>query len=327
MRWGIIGFGRISRNRFLPALEEVEGSELTAIVTTHPENIKDIPARYSPKIYSDVNELDDVDVVYIATPNSMHKDQAITCARKGINVFCEKPIALNVIETVEMIEECQRNRVVLGVAHMGRFNPFNIGAKRLLEDNIVGRLGIIKASFSFVNDRRDEWRYNPLLSGGGSIMDIGVHIINAIHYFRPGKRIVEVCAINENLGYEVEQNAAAIARFDDGVIALMDASYDTSSSVSFEIRGDKGILYILDTLFQEYDGKVILRMGNEFKFYTFYGRNQYLSEILDMEEAISKGKKPATDGYDALKDMEVIEAWYRSNRNRKREDLSSLLTL
>lgn len=318
MRWGIIGVGQIVLDRFLPAIEKVEGAEVKVFVTTHPEKVRGLAERYNAKIKTDVKEIEDVDIVYIATPNKFHKGQAMVCANKGINILCEKPIALNVKETEEIIKECEKNGVILGVANMGRFNPFNIGAKKLLEENIVGKIGIIKASYSFVNLNREAWRYDINLAGGGAIMDVGVHVINTLHFFRPNNRIVEIASINEFYNYEVEQNAGAVAKFDDGVIVLMDASYDTSLSVSFEIRGRDGILYVLDTLYQEYDGKVFLRKENSLKFYNFYGENQYIGEIKDMEKAVKNRVKPATDGYEALKDMRVIEAWYESNKEGKR---------
>ena len=169
MRWGVVGTGRIVRNRFLPALEQVSEAKLTTIVTTNPEKAKDLSERYGAKIYTNLEDIEDVDVVYIATPNKFHKEQTIICARKGINVLCEKPMAINVREAEEMIEECERNKVVLGVANMGRFNPFNIGAKKLIHENIVGKIGVIKASFSFVNTEKTGWRYSLDLAGGGSI--------------------------------------------------------------------------------------------------------------------------------------------------------------
>jgi len=317
MRWAVIGTGQIVRDRFLPALEEVMGAKLTAIVTTNSEKARDLAEKYGAKIYERIEDLEDVDVVYIATPNKFHKEQTIKCAEKGIHVLCEKPMAMNVEEAEEMIRACEKNKVVLGIANMGRFNPYNIGAKKLLEDNIVGKLGIVKASFSFVNLNRDKWRYDLKLAGGGAVMDIGVHVINTLHFFRPNNKIVEICAINDNYGYEVEQNAGAVAKFDDGVLVLMDASYDTSLSVSFEIRGRDGILYVLDTLYQEYDGKVILRKENNFTLYTFYGENQYVAEIKDMEDAILNKSDPKTSGFEGLKDMKVISAWYDSALKKK----------
>ncbi|HOP95666.1 MAG: Gfo/Idh/MocA family oxidoreductase [Dictyoglomaceae bacterium] len=322
MRWGIIGIGKIVRNRFLPALDDVPDAQITALVTTHPENVRDISEKYGAKIYTRVEDLKDVDVVYIATPNKFHKEQSIICARKGIHIFCEKPIAMNVRETEEMIEECEKNHVVLGIAYMGRFNPFNVGAKKLLEQNILGRIGVVKATYSFVNTERGAWRYNLDLAGGGAIMDIGVHVINTVHFFRPKNRIIELSAINENYEYDVDQNAGAVARFDDGTLLFIDVSYDTSLSVSFEIRGRDGILYVLGTLYQEYDGKVILRKENNFTLYNFHGPNQYVGEILDMEEAIIGKRKPATDGYDALMDMKVVEAWYKSAASKKLVEVS-----
>jgi len=317
MRWGIVGTGRIVRDRFLPALEQVPGAKLTAIVTTNPERAKDLSERYGARIYSNLEAVEDVDVIYIATPNKFHKEQTIICAKMGIHVLCEKPMALSVKEAEEMVEECKRNKVILGIANMGRFNPFNIGAKKLLEENIVGKIGIIKASFSFVNNERNAWRYSLDLAGGGAIMDIGVHVINTLHFWFPNNKVEEIVAINEHYGYEVEQNAGAVVRFDNGMMALLDVSYDTMLSVSFEIRGDEGILYILDTLYQEYDGKVILRRFNNYTFYNFYGENQYVAEIKDTEEAIKEGREPATSGTDGLKDMRVIEGWYESAKEKK----------
>jgi predicted dehydrogenase len=317
MRWAVIGTGQIVRDRFLPALEKIMDAKLSAIVTTNPEKARDLAEKYGAKIYDRIEDLRDVDVVYIATPNKFHKEQTIKCAEKGIHVLCEKPMAMNVEEAEEMINACEKNKVILGIANMGRFNPFNIGAKSLLEDEIVGKLGIIKASFSFINLNRDKWRYDPELAGGGAIMDIGVHVINTLHFFRPKNKIIEITAINENYEYKVEQNATALAKFDDGVLVLMDASYDTSLSVSFEIRGRDGILYVLDTLYQEYDGKVILRKGNNYTFYTFYGENQYVAEIKDMESAIINGREPKTSGLEGLKDMKVISAWYDSALKKK----------
>ncbi|MGB9857473.1 MAG: Gfo/Idh/MocA family protein [Dictyoglomaceae bacterium] len=317
MKWGVVGTGRIVRNRFLLALEQVPEAQLTAIVTTNTEKAKDLAEKYRAKIYTHLEDIENVDVVYIATPNKFHKDQTILCAKKGINVLCEKPMALSVREAEEMVEECEKNKVVLGIANMGRFNPFNVGAKKLIEENIVGRVGIIKASFSFVNMEREAWRYSLDLAGGGAIMDIGVHVINTLHFWFPNNRVKEIVAINENYGYEVDQNAGAVARFDNGMIALLDASYDTMLSVSFEVRGDEGILYVLDTLYQEYDGKVILRKFNNYTFYNFYGENQYVAEIKDMEKAIKERKNPRTSGIDGLEDMKVIEGWYKSAEEKR----------
>jgi len=311
VKWAVVGFGNIARNKFLPALDKVPGAELKAVVTSHPERVKNLKKNRKVQIFTSINELEGVDVAYIATPNSMHKDQTIQCAQKGISVLCEKPAALNLFDTHKMVEACERNGVAFGVAHMGRFNSYNKGAKDILKSGILGNLGIVRASFSFTNTQRDTWRYDPEMSGGGAIMDIGIHLINSLHFFRE-KRIKEVVAINENLGYNIEQHAAAIFRFEDDALALVDCSYNAYESVSFEFRGTDGILYVLDTLFQNYEGKVILKNKEKISFLHFPGKDPYILEIKDMERAIDLHTSPLTGGYEALEDMKVVEAWYRS---------------
>lgn len=314
VKWAIVGFGNIARNKFLPALDKVPGAELKAIVTAHPDRVQTIGRNREVQIFTNVTELEDVDVVYIATPNGLHEDQAVQCAQKGINVFCEKPAALDLSGTQRMIDTCRKYDVTFGIAHMGRFNSYNVGAKDVLKSRILGDLGIVKASFSFVNTQRNAWRYDPRMSGGGAIMDIGIHLINSLHFFRE-KKIKEVVAINENLVYDVEQHATAIFRFEDDVLALVDCSYNSYESVSFEFRGTDGILYVLDTLFQNSGGKVIIKTKGKTSFLEFPEKDPYVLEIKDMERAVSSHTQPLTGEYEAIEDMKVVEAWYRSAKS------------
>lgn len=314
MRWAIVGFGSISVNRFLPALNEA-GGVLTAVVTGNPEKVKREVDK-GVKVTNSISDLENVDVVYIATPNSLHKTQAIECAKRGINVFCEKPVGMNSAEAKEMAEFCDKAHITLGVAHMGRFNSYNVLARNILKSNELGKIGIVKASFSFVNTERNKWRYDPALSGGGAIMDIGIHLINSLRFILDND-IVEVSAMNENLDYKVDQNAAAIMKFQNGALALIDSSFDTYENVSFEFRGDKGMMYVIDTLFQDYKGRVVVAKNGTFELRDLINKNPYVLEIEDMEKSIKNHTKPATDGWEALKDMRIVDAWYGSAKGSK----------
>lgn len=312
MRWAIIGFGSISKNRFLPALHQANG-ELVSVVTSDPQKVKINGIR----VINDIKDLKDVDVVYIATPNALHKDQTMECAKKGINVLCEKPIGMNAKEAYEMANFCEKAGVILGVAHMGRFNSYNVLARDILQSGELGRIGIVKASFSFVNTERNKWRYDPFLSGGGSIMDIGIHVVNSLRFMLENG-VEEVTAINENLGYRVDQNATAIMKFRNGALALVDSSFDTYPSVSFEFRGDKGMMYVIDTLFQDYKGRIVVAKDGAFELRDAIGKDPYVLEIENMEFAIKNRTKPLTDGWEAFEDMKIVDAWYESARIGKK---------
>ncbi len=320
MKWGIVGFGSISKNRFLPALDKNEGSELSAVVTAHPDKVKEALKGREIGIFQNIGELEEIDAVYIASPNALHLSQTKECAKKGINILCEKPMALNVAEAKEILSVCEKNGVTFGVANMGRFNGYNIGARKIIQSGTLGKIGIVKADFSFLNTQRNAWRYDRRMSGGGAIMDIGVHLVNSIHFIL-GKRIKEVAAINVDLGYEVEQSASAVMKFEDDSLALIDCSYDAHEEVSFEFKGTDGIMYVYDTLFQDYMGRVILKKGEKSELRNFAGTDPYILEIEDMENAIRNGSRPMTDGCEALRDMEVIEAWYRSSKEGRKIDI------
>ncbi|MGC8590444.1 Gfo/Idh/MocA family protein [Athalassotoga sp.] len=314
MKWAIIGFGSISKNRFVPALEEAGGT-LSAVVTGNPEKVKHEVGKHI-KITDKIDDLEDVDIVYIATPNSLHKSQTIACAKRGINVFCEKPVGMNAEEAKQMAEFCDKSGVTFGVAHMGRFNSYNVLARDILKSNELGKIGIVKASFSFVNTERNKWRYDLSLSGGGAIMDIGIHVINSLRFMLE-RDVEEITAINENLGYEVDQNAAAIMKFANGPVALVDSSFDTYPSVSFEFRGDKGMMYVMDTLFQDYKGRVIVAKDGSFELRDVIDKKPYVLEIEDMEKAVTNHTRPATDGWEAFKDMQIVDNWYKSAKASK----------
>lgn len=322
MKWGIVGFGSISKNRFLPALDRTEGSELSAVVTSHPEKAAEALKGRNVRIFDNVAALEGVDAVYIASPNSLHLSQSVACAEMGINVLCEKPAALNARETEAILSAFDKRDLAFGVANMGRFNGYNVGARKIIRSGILGKIEIVKASFSFVNGSKNAWRYDRALSGGGAIMDIGVHLVNSLHFFLE-KNVKEVAAINTFLGYEVEQNAAAVMRFGDDSLALVDCSYDAHEEVSFEFRGTEGVMYVRDTLFQDYKGGVIVKKGGRSESMEFPGADPYVLEIKDMEEAVKKGLKPATDGRGALRDMKVIDAWYESSKEGRKAEIRS----
>ncbi|MCL4407962.1 MAG: Gfo/Idh/MocA family oxidoreductase [Thermotogae bacterium] len=314
MKWAIVGFGSISKNRFVPALEEARGT-LSAVVTGNPEKVKHEVSKHV-KITDKIDDLEDVDIVYIATPNSLHKSQTIACAKRGINVFCEKPVGMNAEEAKQMAEFCDKSGITFGVAHMGRFNSYNVLARDILKSNELGKIGIVKASFSFVNTERNKWRYDLSLSGGGAIMDIGIHVINSLRFILE-RDVEEITAINENLGYQVDQNAAAIMKFANGPIALVDSSFDTYPSISFEFRGDKGMMYLMDTLFQDYKGRIIVAKNGSFELRDVIDKKPYVLEIEDMEKAVKNHTRPATDGWEAFKDMQIVDNWYKSARESK----------
>ena len=108
IRYAIVGLGHIAQTAVLPAFQHAENSELVALVTGSPDKVKQLSKRYGVKAYAykDMEmaiEGENVDAVYIATPNSLHREQTERAARAGSHVLCEKPMAASERDCEAMI--------------------------------------------------------------------------------------------------------------------------------------------------------------------------------------------------------------------------------
>lgn len=182
IRWGIIGLGNIA-NKFAADLLTVDGVELYAVASRSQQKADNFAKKYqASKAYncyetlaSDAN----IDAVYIATPHSLHKENALLCLQQGIAVLCEKPFAMNADEVNSMIAAAQKNNVLLMEALWTYFLPHYHFVLTELKNNTYGKLLKIEADFGFVREFDGESRLFKKSLGGGSLLDIGIYPIFA----------------------------------------------------------------------------------------------------------------------------------------------------
>lgn len=184
VRFGIIGTNWIT-DRFIEAAKGIDDFMLTAVYSRTEEKAVEFGSKYNiPNTYTNIEEMvlsDEVDAVYIASPNSFHKEQAILCMKKGKHVLCEKPMASNASEVKEMIAVAQENNVVLMEALKTTLLP-NFQA---IKDNLykVGKVRKYVASYCQYSSRYDAYKEGTVLNAfkpefsNGALMDIGVYCI------------------------------------------------------------------------------------------------------------------------------------------------------
>lgn len=216
LRWGIIGAGRIA-HAFAKALLTIEDAEIVGIAsrskehaesfaaqlqesTTHQNSCrttaegarqnmaasaegehKNVAASATIQVCDTPSLLaanPDIDIIYIATPNSTHAELALLCLAFDKHVLCEKPFAMNARQTAQIMEVAQEKGLFCMEAMWTRFLPAIAKAKSLLQEGKIGKLRYIRANFGGANpDFNPESRYfNPAL-GGGSVMDVGIYPI------------------------------------------------------------------------------------------------------------------------------------------------------
>jgi predicted dehydrogenase len=187
IRYAVVGLGYISQIAVLPAFAHAgENSELVALVSGDEKKLKSLAKKYevrktySYERYAYCLESGEIDAVYIALPNNMHRAYAESAAQAGIHVLCEKPMAQSEQECAAMIEAAARAKIKLMIAYRLHFEKGNLSAVQAIKDGAVGEPRIFRSAFCQQvapgNSRlRDD-------TGGGPLYDIGIYCINAARY-------------------------------------------------------------------------------------------------------------------------------------------------
>lgn len=261
-RFGIIGAGRIAQ-KFATGISHVEEAELIAVASRSIDKANefgdmfDIKSRYGS--YEELVADEEVDVVYICTPNSLHKEHTILCLENKKAVICEKPFGLNQAEVAEMIQAAKDNGVFLMEAMWTRFFPIIKKVKEIVEDGAIGNVRMIQGDFGFASDTGyGDIRFNKAL-GGGSIFDVGIYPISlSSMIYKKQPKDVKVIA---NIGQTgVDEQAAMVFGYDKGEMALLSSAITTETPRGVDIIGDKGYIQIPNAWYGE---KAIIQMPNK----------------------------------------------------------------
>lgn len=180
MRLGFVGLGWIGTMR-LEAVSAV--AEVAALCEPAPQRLKEI-ARGHPEAaaFSDFSEMLAADLrldgVVIATPNSLHHPQTLAALDRGLAVFCQKPLALTALEAREMVETARRAGRLLGVDYSYRYTEGAMALRRAVGAGELGQVFSVDTVFHNAYGPDKPWCFDPRLSGGGALMDLGVHLID-----------------------------------------------------------------------------------------------------------------------------------------------------
>lgn len=293
IRWGILGTGTIAQ-KFAEALNSISDAEIAAVGSRQLATAQAFAERYGAKrvhgSYEDLADDVDVDVVYVATPHPMHKDNAILCLRAGKAVLCEKPITINAHETAELVRVAREEGQFLMEAMWTRFLPAVAQVKRWIEDAAIGEIRQIRADFGFTTDVGDEHRLlNPQLAGG-SILDVGVYPISlAFWLFGTTPEAATGLACLSDSG--VDAQSAYVLRFPKGGLAWLSSSVNTETPQDATILGTRGAIHI-HTPFWSATHATLQRQGNAAETVIHDHRcNGYEYEAMHVMDCLRAGKR------------------------------------
>lgn len=315
VRYAVIGAGNIAQMAVLPAFAHAtENSELVAIVSGDEEKRSELAKRYRLEHAGSYDELEAIlerariDAVYIATPNTEHKEFALRAARKKAHVLCEKPLAPTAADCLEMSEACRENGVRLMVAYRLHFEAANLRALELVREGKLGTPKLFSSFFTHVV-REGDIRREPGLAGGATY-DLGVYCINAARtLFGDEPRSVFASALERD---GTDDTLIAQLRFSGDRLAQFTVSNSIAGVSEYRIAGSEGSLH-LDPAFEHKDGNdLYLTIDDQTRHEKFEKRDQFAPELVYFSKCVLQNLEPEPSGEEGLCDVRVVEALLES---------------
>lgn len=250
---GIVGAGAIALLH-AQAYSTIPSTKIVGIADLIEERAEGLARKFNAKeCYTDYKKMlrqSEVQIVSVCTPPWTHKGIVLDAIDAGKHVLCEKPMALSLRDANEMVAAAKNSGLKLGIDFQNRYLPQHQKAKKLLDENLIGKLFQIRCRVGYPilqvlppDAPMREWLFDRDRSGGGVLMDFGSHWIDLARWF-VGDEVNTVSALYSSQEIKsVEDNAMVLCEFENGVQALIDISWTQKGGFNFvELYGRNGTI-------------------------------------------------------------------------------------
>jgi predicted dehydrogenase len=318
LRFGVVGCGAIVTLHQLPALRRCPSVRVSTLVDRDGKWAEQVAKRFRVPAASDDHGvlIGQVDAALVATPNTTHADIACDLLEHGIHVLCEKPLGTTGEEVERMLAAAQRGGARLMAGHCLRFSPNLDMLKRVVDAGWLGALEGVTATiggpYQGVATRTD-FRRQRALSGGGVLIDLGVHVLDLMVWLAGRAPVHVEYAGSCCEGWEVETDAEVALRFPGDGVASLQASFSQQLGNSLTVRGTRGwarvSLYVPTelTLFAE-DARICRRAGAQ--TLRLRDGNMYDAQLEHFCSALASGRPFRIRDEEVRATIEVIDRCY-----------------
>ena len=311
LRLGLLSTARINR-RILPAARESELVDVVAVAsrdggrgTAYAEE-HGIPRAHDG--YEALLADSDVDAVYIPLPNSLHVEWTRRALEAGKHVLCEKPLTGEPDEAEALFDLAERRGLVLAEGFMYRHNPQTRRVEELVRGGAIGRLQLVRTSFSFPVEGAENIRLDPVLDGG-SLLDLGTYCVSGARLLAGEPESVVGRQVIGPTGVDDLFTGSLV--FPDGVHALFDCGLRMPNRATLEAVGTDGSLFVDDPWLCRRPG-IELRRRDGLERIPVEAADSYRLELDDLARAVAGEAKPLLGRADAVGQARVLSALRRS---------------
>lgn len=341
LRIGMIGAGNIARTH-LESYQSVEAAEIVAICDINSKVLAATAEQFGiEKTYSSVTEMlanEELDAADVCVWNCNHASCSIEALNAGLHVLCEKPMAYNTEQAQQMIDAAKANDRLLMIGFVTRFSTESKIVKDFIDNDYLGDIYYSKATYLRRHGAPGGWFCDKERSGGGPVIDLGVHVIDLTRYMMGKPKALSVLAstadhlknrpyLKTSVGwkpdgaspedkYDVEDFAVALIKYEGNKTTLLETSYSLNgeSCGTKELFGTKGGV----------------KMGSELKIYTVVNdfladitpvtrnyvddQDLFVAEMAHFVDCCLNGTECIASAEDGLEVMKILDAIYESAR-------------
>jgi len=326
MNIGIIGCGLIGKKRS----KQLGKHKLRGVADSSIEKAFELASGLSgiriSSDWHDIVRMNDIDIIIVSTPNYLLAPIALEAIEHSKHVIIEKPCAINSKEIETLIEAQKKTNVKVCCGYNHRYHPAFLKAKEIIESTDIGNLFYVQSHYGHGGrvGYDKEWRANPMLAGGGDLIDKGVHVIDLARWFLGEFTAVNGFTHTYFWSMPVEDNAFLYLETTKGQVAQLHVSSTSwKNTFLFEITGERGTLKI-EGLGGSYGTERLtyyrMRPGmgppeTTIWEYSFPDKSFEL-ELSEFVNSVRNDTEPECNLHDALETMKIVEKIYKINTTR-----------
>jgi predicted dehydrogenase len=331
IRFGIVGFGLHGVRRLMPGFALAKQCRVTALHRRDIQKARASAAEYGiPLAFDSVAELcasPEVDTVLVTSPDSLHLPDTLTAISHGKPVLCEKPMAMNAAECRQMVEAARAANVLLGVAHIFRFEDSTRWFRDQIAAGTIGRPVHARSEFCYsLRQHGRVWITDPTLAAGGPLADVGIHCMDTLRFVLQDEvlRITARVVSDERSG-AVEASGIMTLECARGALGTIIVSTRADYRTPLEIVGERGVLQADDALTVDHPIELRLRQNGKITAAKTVTNSEAYARQVDAFAMAMRGEAdfPAL-GVEGWRNQEILDAAYRSAKSGRTEEVAQV---
>ena len=337
IKWGVLGNALIARKCVIPAIQKSRNGIIRALGTRSPETAEKVAEKNAiPHVYRGYEAIIEdpaIDAVYIPLPNHLHQPWTLKALSAGKHVLCEKPLACNAAQAVEMANQSAKSGKLLMEAFMYRFHPRSQRIKQMVDENAIGKPCLIRSAFCFhmdedIIERGANIRLEPEM-GGGALMDVGCYGVSVARWLMAAEPVkVQAQAVYHPAGVDV--HLVGTLSFAEGQLATVEASFIAALQQTYTVVGKEGSIQLPHNAFVPWEKDAIYTQrgqdeeaGQE---HMVKGADEYQLMVEHFSDAVQGLTNLDYSPDDSIANMRVLDAMAEAAQTGKTVNVKSVPT-